>query len=474
MTEPPLVVDVDGTLLRSDLLLESFWAALSAHPLRTVLTVARTVWNRARLKAALAELGPVDVTTLPIRDEVLDRVTAARAAGRPVILASGSDERLVRALSDHLGLEEPIGSDGSTNRIGKAKEAALVARFGRGGFDYIGDSAADLPVWQSARQAIAVAPGQALQHRIAEAGLEPEVVGRSWRRRDLVRGLRPHQWVKNVLLFLPLIAAHVFEPTAVLRTILGIAAFSAAASAVYLINDLLDLEADRQHETKRKRAFAAGTVPIKVGMATAAGIVVAAFLLALALSPAFAGVLAVYAATSLAYSLVLKRRRWIDLGVLSGLYSIRIFAGAVVTGLFMSPWLIAFALAAFLSLAAVKRLTELAKAEQRGIGDLALPGREYRGADRRALLILATLAAGLAVGIVLLYTGSETAVLLYPAPIWIPITATILGVWFARMIVLGWHGRQDYDPVVFALRDPVGLGLALLALVAMLRGAAIV
>ncbi|MEO1001190.1 MAG: UbiA family prenyltransferase, partial [Pseudomonadota bacterium] len=387
-----------------------------------------------------------------------EAISHARAEGRPVLLASGAEAGLVARLGARVGVAETMGS-GAENLTGAAKARALAARFGAGGFDYLGNAATDIPVWQAAGAVQVVAPSSGLAGRLARLDLPTTAIGEGWRARDLARALRPHQWIKNALLLLPLISAQVADVAEVGRVLAGVLAFCLAASAVYVVNDLLDLDADRRHPTKRLRGLASGRVPIRVGMAAGMAAAAAALVVALALGWAFTGVLAGYVAISLAYSLWLKRGRWVDLATLGWLYTHRTLAGSVAAGLPLTPWLVSFVLPGFVALAAVKRLTELARAAP----GARLPGRGYGGEDRRALLLVAAGAGLVSVAVLAGYATSTDAAALYPAPGWIAAAALCLAIWFGRMIRLGWAGRQDYDPVVFALRDPPGLALMAIA-----------
>ncbi len=453
-----LVVDVDGTLLRTDMLYESFWAALGNAPIQCVKVLLKGFSGKAALKRQLTALSGLDVTLLPVNAAVLDMCKDARGQGRELVLASGSDEQLVGALAKHLKIfDDHLGSDGIGNLTGKRKATALVERFGRGGFDYVGDSAVDVPVWKSARQAIAVGISPATRIALAQEGIKPQEIGRRWRVRDLLKGLRVHQWIKNILLFLPLIAAHRTDLDGILAVSLGLIAFSAAASSIYVVNDLLDLRSDRLHEKKHTRAFASGKVPIRIGMAAGTLLGMLSLALSAALSWPLFGIVAVYMVLSLAYSLMLKRLRWVDVTVLAALYSLRVIAGAFAASVVASGWLIAFVFPIFLALGCVKRLTELARTKNEGI----VPGRGYSRSDRLDLLNVAATAAVSAMIVFVVYSFGETAERLYANQWELRLTVVTVGLWLYRMIQTGWSGTQDYDPIVFALRDWKGLVLIL-------------
>lgn len=472
MTEPhgkPLIIDVDGSLLRTDMLFESFLAAAGADPLKAVRTVWDTRNDRPRMKHELAAIGDLGVERLPVNKEVLALARAAKDEGREVILASGSDKRLVQALAERLELPgDHLGSEPGVNLTGKNKAEALVARYGAQGFDYVGDASVDMAVWDQADKAIAVAPARSVKSYLARRAGPSQEVGEAWTPKALIKALRPHQWIKNVLLLLPLFAAHRLDLTGVEVVLLAMVAFSLAASSIYIVNDLLDLDADRQHERKHTRPFAAGTVPIKVGMITSAILGLTALTLSAAIDIAVFGLVAVYMCLSLAYSVYLKRLRWIDIWVLAILYTLRVVAGAIAASVAASGWLVAFVFPVFMALGCVKRMTEVARVKHEN----RLPGRAYSKGDRSDLLNMSVLSAFNANIIFLAYTYSSTAYLLY-AGIWelrwvvIPLSA-----WMYRMIWTGWAGKQNYDPIVFAMRDRIGLSLAVVVVLGLYNAAA--
>jgi len=456
----PLVLDVDGTFLKTDMLLECALAGLGRSPRAVLACVLGTLGNRAALKAGLAEIAHLRTDLLPVNPEVADLALQSRVAGREVVLASGSDESLVRRLAGEYGLSERVfASDGRTNLTGAAKAAALVEAFGERGFDYAGNGTVDMPIWQKADQALVIGHHGAAR-ALAAAGQNVVELGGGMRLAPLIKALRPHQWVKNVLLILPMIAAHRFDLVTLLPILLGMVAFSLAASSIYVVNDLLDLEADRLHPTKCRRPFASGDVPILTGVAVFAVAAVAALAIALALNMAFFAVIVLYMVTSLAYSMRLKRMRWVDVATLAGLYTIRVVAGAAAGQVDVSIYMLIFIFPVFITLGCVKRLTELTLATS----DERLPGRGYGRTDRGDLLNVACLGTVGALVIFFLYSISDQGRVLYPSS-WILWVAMLpMALWLIRMVMLGWFGKQDYDPIVFAMRDKFGIGLLMLIL----------
>ena len=452
------------------MLFESFLASVGVDPVGALRAAWESRKDRPRLKQRLAELSQLSVDRLPVNQDVLNYALAAQKEGREVVLASGSDKHLVQALAERLGFPgQHLGSETGLNLTGRNKASVLVERYGERGFDYVGNAEIDLDVWAHARTAIAVAPAKSVERKLSGREGPVELLGRRWSARDLIKALRPHQWVKNVLLLLPLFAAHRLDFIGFERVLLAIVAFSMAASSIYIVNDLLDLDADRQHERKHKRPFAAGDVPIQVGMFTSLLLGSAALIIALIVDWKMLALVAVYMSLSLAYSIYLKRQRWIDIWVLAILYTLRVIAGAVAGSVAATGWLIAFVFPVSMALGCVKRMTEVARVKHEN----RLPERAYAKGDRGDLLNMSVLCAFNANIIFLAYTYSETAYTLY-AGIWelrwvvIPLTA-----WLYRMIWTGWAGKQNYDPIVFAMRDRIGLSLAIVVVLGLYNAAAL-
>ena len=461
----PLVVDLDDTLLRTDMLYECFWKGMGNDPLGT-LALCWKFWRRPnRLKLELAAASGCEVATLPVDPDVQRFCQSAHDEGRDVVVASGSTSKLVHAVADRVGgIDLVFASDDRVNLTGREKAALLIERYGEGGFDYIGDSPKDIQVWKAARRCIVARPTKRMLAQISEAELEPQTIGAPWTLKDLFAGFRPRQWIKNVLLVLPVIAAHSIDPLSLLLVALGIVSYSAAASAIYIVNDLTDLDADRLHPTKSKRVFAVGRVPIRVGMLASAALGLFSLLVAALLGWKMLAVIVVYILTTLAYSMRLKRARWVDVTTLGVLYTLRVVAGAAATQVPASGWLIAFIFPLFLTLACVKRLTELARATTDG----PIPGRKYQKSDRGDLLNMSILGATASAGVFIAYSYSGTAAILYDSVWMLRLVVVSLVLWLIRMISTGWTGLQAYDPIEFALRDKVGLLIIVVAVATLL------
>ncbi len=469
----PLVVDMDGALLRVDAFHEGC-VNLFAGGLREVLAALPSViaalrrdgaHPKAAIKAVVAARAPLNAASLPLRDEVLDLIRQARAEGRRVILATAGDQSVADAVAAHVGLfDEVRGSDGIVNLGGAAKAAWLAERFGPGGFDYVGDHARDLPVWARARRAITVAASPALVSRAEAQAHGPAPLhlapppSAGARILDHLRALRPHQWLKNLLLFMPILAAHISSAEVWEAVTLGFIAFSLTASSVYCINDLLDLEADRAHPRKRRRPFASGAVPALHGVWMGAVLLLAGFWLAAAVSPLLFGVLTVYFGATLLYSLVLKRELVIDICVLAGLYTLRVIAGSAAAELELSPWMLALSVFLFLALAAMKRQTELVDLARSGLSESS--GRAYRAEDLNVVTMMAIAAGYTAVLVLALYIYSPAVQQLYASPLLLWGAPPILLYWISRLVMIAHRGGMNDDPVLFAVKDRISVASA--------------
>jgi 4-hydroxybenzoate polyprenyltransferase/phosphoserine phosphatase len=464
--EPVLAVDLDGTLLASDLLLESLVALVAKSPWTAFALPFWLLGGKAAFKEAIARRVTLAGDTLPWNRELLAWLHGERARGRRIVLATASNAALARAVTAPLGLfDEVLGSSAELNLKAGAKRDALAARFGARGFDYAGNDAADLAVWSAARRAIIVGANPELLRRAAaccdieKAFDAPPARGWPW-----LRAMRPHQWVKNLLVFVPVLTAHLLaDAGARANALVAFFALCLAASAVYIVNDLADLESDRRHPEKRARAFAAGRLPLAAGLAMAPLLFAAAALVSLRLGPDFIVAISAYLAIALAYTLWLKRVAVADVLVLAVLYTLRIAAGAAAIGVVVSHWLLAFSMFLFLSLALGKRHAELARLEARLTADARAAGRGYRAGDHYAVAIFGACSGYLAVLVFALYVTSADVRLLYRDPAILWAVPPLLLFWVTRVWLLAHRRELGEDPVLFAIRDPssyvVGAGM---------------
>lgn len=462
----PLAVDLDGTLVLSDTLHESILALLRGNPLLLFVMPFWLLGGKARFKREIARRLVPDPASLPYNEPLLAWLREQRP-GRKLILASAADAGIVNAVADHLQLfDEVLASDGERNVAGEAKSQALVQRFGEGGFDYAGNSRVDIEVWRHARASIVVNASASTRHQAQALGnVAQEFPSRPGGIRGWARALRLHQWVKNLLVFVPLLSAHLwFDQTAATNTLIAFIAFSLCASSVYLLNDLMDLPSDREHPRKRHRPFASGLLPLAGGVALIPFLLIAAFALSLLLPERFSLVLAGYFALTLAYTFVLKRIEIVDVVVLACLYTARIIAGAVAIPVAASFWLLAFTMFLFLSLALVKRYAELVLMRDRR--QSAAAGRGYQIDDLPLIGALGVASGYLSVLVLALYVNSGTdATGLYGHPKLLWLLCPLLLYWISRAWMLTHRGRMHDDPLLFAVRDRISQVIMALTLV---------
>jgi 4-hydroxybenzoate polyprenyltransferase len=454
--QTPLCVDLDGTLIAGDLLWESVFALLRQNFLFVFLLPLWLCKGKACLKEQIASRVHLDPQTLPYRADVLKFLREQKEEGRYLVLATASSFRLVKPIADHLDLfDEVIASNPSRNLKGRAKLEQLQTRFEETGFDYIGDSPADIPIWQNSQAAYVVQPSRRLLKQI-HVHCVPKHVFRTPEKtlRPLVKLMRPHQWVKNLLLFVPLILAHQFLNFGSWALVsLGFAAFCLSASAVYVLNDLLDLQADRQHPNKRRRPLASGAISIPTGMVLFVGLFLGGFTLALIHSWQFAGVLALYLVVTTAYSFYLKKKPIMDVFVLAGLYTLRILAGGIAAGVLVTGWLMAFSIFFFISLALVKRYSELARLASENHDQM--DHRGYLIEDLGMIQSVGPASGYMAVLTMCLYINAHDVLKLYSDPQLLWVICLVLFYWITRIWFLARRRKLHEDPVVFAATDPV-------------------
>lgn len=449
-----LVVDLDGTLTRWDMLYEGFWAALSMGFQNFFAIFSGLPRGKAALKESVGRTFTLDPATLDYNENVLEIIRDHRAAGGRAVLATAADRGIAEAIAAHLGVFDAVhASDGTRNLKGPAKAAVLVETYGPGGYDYIGDSRADLPVWKQAHRAITVGASDKLRRRVDALPGEARHIGDpSVRATGYVRALRPVQWLKNTLVFLPLLAAHDMSGESWGLALMAFAAFSLVASSVYVLNDLLDLASDRAHPRKRARPFASGAVPLKHGTAMAPALLLAGLLIAAATGDALlVAILVGYYTISTAYSISLKRLMIIDICILAMLYTTRIFTGAIATDTPVSVWLIVFSIFIFTSLAAVKRQAELVGGGP-NVGHES-SRRAYQPEDLPIISSMAMSAGYVAVLVLALYLNSDAVRPLYSNAQFLWIVCPVLLFWISRVILLAHRGRMTDDPIIFAVRD---------------------
>jgi 4-hydroxybenzoate polyprenyltransferase/putative flippase GtrA len=465
----PLVVDLDGALLKTDTLMEMAAASFFRQPLGTLWTLRAGLGGRARLKAALAAGHELDVSSLPFRWELMDYLHDQRRSGRAVHLVSAADQQVVDRVAAEFDLFHGAhGSQDGVNLKGRRKAAFIQARF-PDGFAYAGDSAADLHVWREAEAVLLAGtrPGVARRAKALGKPMEAEFHAEPAGLKVWAKALRVHQWTKNLLIFVPLLLSDHAGLHGALVAAAGFVLMSLAASATYLVNDMADLGGDRRHRSKRNRPLASGALPLAQAALVAPVLLVLAFAGALWLAPGFAASLLIYLALTLAYSMRLKRVAMLDVFVLAALYTLRLVMGTVLSDTHFSPWLLTFSAFFFLSMSLAKRHVEVAAAT--GAPNENLPGRGYRPGDAVLTLGIGLAGSAAAVLVIIQYMMAEafpSDVYRFPAALWA--TPVLLGLWVSRIWLLAQRGELDDDPVSFAVKDRISIGLGLVLIAAFL------
>ena len=455
----PLVVDLDGTLLKTDTLYESFVAAVFNRPLDAVLALPRLLRGRAAFKARLREVADLDIEGLPLRETLVEHLTAERGQGRKIHLVSAADHAVVTAVAERVGLfTSAQGSEGEVNLKGEAKARYLEDRFPEG-FAYVGDSRADVAVWRRA-SIIGVAgasKGVALAARRLGKPVEIDLDTGSTRLRAWRKALRLQQWSKNLLVFVPLILAHeLTDIWAWAKVLTGFLCMGVMASATYLVNDLGDLSSDRRHRSKRLRPLASGALPIQSALLAIVPMIAISLGVMAWLSPPAALCLMVYAGFTLSYSLRLKRVVMLDVTILGLLYTIRLIMGQILAGSAESTWLLTFSMLFFCSMALTKRHSEIEVAAAAGLTELR--GRGYQVKDAPLTLSMGIAFSAASILIVVIYLTDEafpSGLYHHPHRLWV--VPVLLHLWLARVWILAHRGEMNDDPVAFALRDRYSL-----------------
>lgn len=468
----PLFVDLDGTLLRTDLLLESFFTMVKLQPLILLQVAFWLLRGKAYFKWQIARRIELDAGLLPYHEEFLGWLRQLAASGHELWLATASNERLAQSVADHLGIFRGVlASTPDTNLSGARKLDSIMKICGGRSFDYAGNAAIDLRIWPHARQAILVNPERGVEQAARKVASVERIFQETGPSIALyLKAMRVHQWLKNVLLFVPLFAAHAWHDVHALAVLLlAFLSFGLCASAVYLLNDLLDLPSDRAHPRKRRRPFAAGNLPLLHGVLLVPLLTLGGVTLAAMVDPRFVGVLLFYLLLTLAYSFWLKTYVLIDVLTLAGLYTLRVIAGAVAISVVPTFWLLAFSMFIFLSLALLKRCSELQTLIQNDRDSSS--GRDYRVSDLDYLHSMGTASGYLSVLVLALFINDPETATRYAHPEALWLLCPILLYWVSRLWIKTGRNEMHDDPLVYAVMDrgsritlAMGVVVALIAL----------
>jgi 4-hydroxybenzoate polyprenyltransferase/phosphoserine phosphatase len=469
-----LVLDLDGTLTPVDTLHEAVLQLHRVPPVALWGVVRSLRAGKAAFKRSVAGVVALEHDLLPLRSDLVDWLSAEHAAGRRIVLVSAADQAIVDALARRLpfAVDAAIGSDGLANLSGEAKLARIRALVGPD-FVYAGDAAVDLPIWQAAKGAVLVGGGLRFAHRIGQVPVlarfpHPERALPSW-----IRALRVYQWPKNLLVFLPvLLAGPLASGWDWVEAVLAVAMLCLLASAGYMANDLLDLSADRRHPVKRRRPFASGALPVAHGVLAIPILFGSAMLIGLALPLASTVLGLCYLAGTLTYSMVLKKIPILDTIVLACLFTLRVVGGIVLLALPWSFWLLTFSMFFFLSLALVKRFTELREVSLKP--ERSMSRRGYTVEELPLLLALGTGTAIASTVIFVVYLIEEQfSRSIYATPEWLWVIFVLLLFWLGRVWQLAVRGQMNEDPLIFALKDRLShlMGAAIVVIILLARNA---
>lgn len=455
----PLFVDLDGTLIKSDVSYESSLALIKKNPLYIFCIFFWLLKGRPHLKSKISEIVELDAKHVPYNVEFVKFLHSEKELGRKIILASASDKKFVEhmAKESHL-FADVIATDNGENLSGKNKAVAILDYCKRNNlpaeYAYAGNSPVDIAVWKEAKESILVTDDKLFAKSVSKVISFSNTFIYGGQIKAILKGIRIHQWSKNVLLFIPIVMAHrLLDTEALERVVYAFFAFSFAASAIYLVNDLLDIEADRAHRTKKHRPLASGTMQIRTALLLIPLLLGLSLLISLNLPTNFGLCMLLYLFSTSAYSFYLKRVPVLDIIVLAMLYVLRLFAGSMSSGVFISQWMLSFSLFAFTSLACLKRFSELSLVKSEDSKKTL--GRGYQVSDIEPISQFGTASAYLAVFVLVFYINSKEVLGLYRHPEVMWLICPIILYWTTRIWIYAYRGLVHDDPVVFALRDKV-------------------
>ncbi len=452
-----LTVDLDQTLIKTDLLYETFWSSFSNDliiPLKALLALFK---GKAYLRKLLFDSSSLNIKSLPYNKTVIEYISKHRAKGGKVALVTDLNQKIVNSIAEHLNLFNEVYSSSSLINVkGSAKVNLLEKIYGKRNFDYIGNSSKDIQIWKISNKAITLNAGKSLKSKcelINSNNLHLVDKNKKGLLVSFLKEIRPYQWIKNILIFIPLIAAQDFDKTTLFYAFLSFFSFSITASSVYILNDLLDIKADRNHPIKCKRPFASGDLPFNLGSILGILLLLLGLTIGFAVSKSFIAVLLTYYVITLSYSIHLKRKALVDIFILSGLYTLRLLAGSVATNVNISFWLLVFSIFIFLSLAAIKRQSELIDLNNRG--KTRIENRGYNIKDLDFIRILGISSGLISILVLSLYLNSPKVLVLYSNPQFLWISCFFFLFWFIRVCLKTDRGEMKYDPIIFAFKDRV-------------------
>ena len=464
--ELPLIVDLDGTLLASDTLFETFTHNLFTKPFQTLAACVQLTKGRSAFKHSIAKLDAIEIENIPRNEDFVAFLETEKANGRDIHLVTAADQSIASQVLDETDLFPSAQGSTETVNLKSERKAEYLKETYPDGFVYAGDSEADLPVWRAARAAITVGVSRSVASSLTAQPTQIEKdfsrQGERGRWQAWLKALRLHQWSKNILLFVPLFLSHNYnDPSLILKTILGFLLMGLVASGTYVLNDLSDLSADRRHATKRHRPFASGALPIHHGLIGGSLLIAFGLGAAFFLDLWFGIAVAAYLVATLSYSMRFKRVALLDVSLLSLLYSLRVLMGCFLVATYVSPWLIAFSLFFFYSMSLAKRHTELIRST--AAPEDFIPGRGYKKSDWPLTLNLGASSAVAAIVVIVLYLSEEAFPSgAYQSPNYLWAAPVLMVLWVQRIWLLTQRGELDDDPVAFAIRDKISITLGII------------
>lgn len=454
-TSLPLCVDLDGTLIQTDSLWESCLRLITQQPLTLILLPIWLFLGKAGFKEKVSQSIELSPASLPFNTNLLKYLTQQRLNNRHLVLVTAANKKIANAIATHLNIfDEILASDNKHNLAGENKAKALTDKFGEKGFVYAGNAAVDLKIWQHAAAAVVVNASDTLTNKAKQATSIEKIMPAKQKLsiKIILKAIRVHQWTKNLLVFTALILAHAWhQEKALITTVYAFFSFSFAASAIYVFNDLIDLEADRDHIIKKFRPLAAGTLPIPIGISLIPLLLILSFSFAAIIGFDFISILILYLILTTAYSLYLKPIVLLDVITLTSLYTIRIISGAKAIDVPLSYWLIAFSLFIFLSLALIKRFSELKNLSQHSNTKQATRG--YHINDLSVVGLFGVSSGYISIMVLVLYIHDLQAGALYAHPDWLWLVSISILYWMSHMWLIAFRGEMNEDPILFAIHD---------------------
>lgn len=452
--EMPLVVDLDGTLIHSDLLWEAILVFIKVRFFYLWRLPFWLLRGKAGFKERIAGMVEIDPETLPYDKMLLADLTHQREQGRYIVLATGSQRRFADVIAKHVGLfDQVLATEEGVNLTSRNKAKKLTQLFGERGFDYIGNAKVDVAVWDASRSAFSVTD-KPYQLAGGRATTQTGTPRHGWLK-PLIKAMRPRQWLKNMLVFVPMLAGHALTLEVLLQALVAFVAFSMCASSAYLLNDALDAPDDRRHPTKHRRPIANGSLPLPVALFGSMSLALGGLLVCGWMAPLLLLAVSTYFVSTLAYSIYLKRLLMIDIVALALLYTMRILGGAAATTIELSFWLLAFSFFIFLSLALLKRYSELYNLEAQGKQKTS--GRSYTISDKLPIGVMGINSGFIAMLVFMLYFNSNNILKLYPHPHFLMGILPLLVFWLGRLWTLSFRGEVNEDPVLYVSKDRVSL-----------------